>query len=59
MNFWFIRILSSYLLSGGVGNNSRISIEPVHFPEPVRSAWISGPDYEEMILARQEAYYDD
>lgn len=44
-----------------VGNNSRISIEPIHFPEPVRSAWISnnGPDYEEMILARQEAYYDD
>ena len=38
-------------------NNSKISIEPIHFPDPVMDRW-TGPDYEEMILARQEAYMD-
>lgn len=44
-----------------VGNNSKISIEPVHFSEPIRRSWASDnePDYEEMILARQEAIYND
>lgn len=40
-----------------VGNNSRISIEPVHFPEPVMRSWTNNEaDYEELILARQEIY---
>ena len=39
------------------GNNSRISIEPVHFPESVRKIWTEGNeiDYESLILVRQEA----
>ena len=42
------------------GNNSKISIEPVHFPAPVMRSWTdNGPDYEGMILARQEALYND